>query len=160
MTHNGHDVYGFIPAINAYRAIKNWSNYSVGLVLCISDSSNLHGINELHRFATEIGVDNDIYWLIGGLKGIRMLWVSSDVYIRPTSTDGDSVSIRDALAEGVVVVASDVCERPEGVLVYQYGNYEDFIKKLKVAMSEKRNPSFNLQYYEEMKRLYSLVLAP
>ncbi len=39
------------------------------------------------------------------------------VYLRPTLTDGDAVSIREALAAGVPVLASDVVARPSGVRV-------------------------------------------
>jgi glycosyltransferase involved in cell wall biosynthesis len=37
------------------------------------------------------------------------------VYLRPTRTDGDAVSIREALDRGVPVIASDVVSRPAGV---------------------------------------------
>jgi len=39
----------------------------------------------------------------------------SQVFLRPTDWDGDSIIVREALAAGVRVVASDVCPRPEGV---------------------------------------------
>jgi len=38
------------------------------------------------------------------------------VYLRPTLTDGDAVSIREALDAGVPVVASNVVRRPRGVV--------------------------------------------
>lgn len=159
MTYNNHDVYGFIPAIKAYKSIRDNSQMSVGLVMCVSDSSNISGLNELHRYAEEMGVDNDIYWLVGGIKGIRALWAATDVYVRPTYTDGDSVSVRDAMAEGAVVVASNVCLRPEGVLIYQYGDDNDFVEKIKIAMEDNNTQSFGMEYYEEMKRIYNLTLA-
>jgi glycosyltransferase involved in cell wall biosynthesis len=37
------------------------------------------------------------------------------LYLRPTLTDGDAVSIREAIAAGVHVLASDVVGRPDGV---------------------------------------------
>ena len=37
------------------------------------------------------------------------------LYLRPTLTDGDAVSIREAIAAGVPVLASDVVARPPGV---------------------------------------------
>jgi glycogen synthase len=37
------------------------------------------------------------------------------LYLRPTLTDGDAVSVREAIAAGVPVLASDVVARPEGV---------------------------------------------
>jgi len=39
----------------------------------------------------------------------------SDVFLRPTDWDGDSVIVREALAVGTRVVASDVSARPAGV---------------------------------------------
>jgi glycosyltransferase involved in cell wall biosynthesis len=39
----------------------------------------------------------------------------SGVFLRPTSWDGDSLIVREALAAGARVVASDVCPRAEGV---------------------------------------------
>jgi hypothetical protein len=45
-----------------------------------------------------------------------------DVFVRPTLADGDSVSVREALALGRVVVASAVGHRPEGVLTFRAGS--------------------------------------
>jgi glycosyltransferase involved in cell wall biosynthesis len=42
---------------------------------------------------------------------------SSGVFLRPTSWDGDSVIVREALALGTRVVASDTVARPQGVEV-------------------------------------------
>lgn len=39
------------------------------------------------------------------------------IYLRPTSSDGDAVSVREALALGVPVLASDIAQRPPGVRV-------------------------------------------
>ena len=40
---------------------------------------------------------------------------SSAVFLRPTAWDGDSVIVREALASGARVIASDTCPRPVGV---------------------------------------------
>jgi glycosyltransferase involved in cell wall biosynthesis len=47
---------------------------------------------------------------------------SADILARPTSTDGDSVSVHEALLLGTTVVASDAAPRPEGVIVHESGN--------------------------------------
>jgi glycogen(starch) synthase len=39
------------------------------------------------------------------------------VFLRPTVTDGDAVSIREAMSAGLPVLASDVVARPDGVTV-------------------------------------------
>lgn len=48
----------------------------------------------------------------------------SDVFLRPTDWDGDSVILREALAVGTRVVASDVSSRPEGVELSGLGALE------------------------------------
>jgi glycosyltransferase involved in cell wall biosynthesis len=62
--------------------------------------------------------------LLGELPRERALAVvaACDVFVRPTLADGDSVSVREALALGRVVVASAVGHRPEGVLTFRAGS--------------------------------------
>ena len=52
------------------------------------------------------------------------------VFVRPTYTDGDSISVREALALRIPVVASDAAYRPQGVLRFTAGNAHDFVEKL------------------------------
>jgi glycosyltransferase involved in cell wall biosynthesis len=47
----------------------------------------------------------------------------SGVYYRPTTVDGDSVALREALVMGVPVVASDATQRPSGVEVVGVGDW-------------------------------------
>jgi hypothetical protein len=46
---------------------------------------------------------------------VRDVLASSAVFLRPTAWDGDSVIVREALAEGARVVAGDTSPRPAGV---------------------------------------------
>ncbi len=46
-------------------------------------------------------------------------------FLRLTSTDGDSISIREAIHFGCPVLASDVVPRPDGVKLYGYGNQDE-----------------------------------
>jgi glycosyltransferase involved in cell wall biosynthesis len=47
---------------------------------------------------------------------------AADVFVRPTRADGDAVSVREALALGRPVVASDAAARPEGTLCFPAGD--------------------------------------
>jgi glycosyltransferase involved in cell wall biosynthesis len=46
------------------------------------------------------------------------------VFLRPTRSEGDAVSVREALQAGVTVVASDVVGRPAGVATFATGDPE------------------------------------
>jgi glycosyltransferase involved in cell wall biosynthesis len=50
------------------------------------------------------------------------LLAAADVVLRPSRADGDSITVREALALGVPVVASDAARRPPGVIVHASGS--------------------------------------
>ena len=53
-----------------------------------------------------------------------------NVFLRPTYFDGDSVSVREALALGIPVVASATGMRPPSVVTFQVGDCDDLCKKI------------------------------
>ena len=57
-----------------------------------------------------------------------------DLMVRPSTTDGDSVAVREALWCGVPVVASDCVRRPPGVIVHRTGDAEDLRAKVSYAL--------------------------
>ena len=56
------------------------------------------------------------------------------IYLRPTRTDGDAVSVREALARGVPVIASDATSRPPGVRVVALVDTEDWVRQTRRAI--------------------------
>lgn len=53
-----------------------------------------------------------------------------DIYVRPTTTDGSSVAVQEALLLEKKVLASNVVERPAEVTIYKSGDFDDFKDKL------------------------------
>ncbi|QKJ22282.1 glycosyltransferase family 1 protein [Poseidonibacter lekithochrous] len=78
-----------------------------------------------------------------------------DMYIRPTSTDGNSVAVQEALMLGKKVLASDVVDRGDSVITYKYNNSEDFFNKLKKNCDSKidYNPNSIDKYLEFLGKL-------
>lgn len=74
---------------------------------------------------------------LGELSHDRALAVikAADVFVRPTSADGDALSVREALALGTRCVASDVAERPAGVRTFKSGDCEDLVKSLSESLA-------------------------
>jgi glycosyltransferase involved in cell wall biosynthesis len=48
----------------------------------------------------------------------------SNFFIRNTSTDGDSLSIKEALYTGIPVLATDCVDRPKGVVLIKYSEIQ------------------------------------
>ncbi len=55
---------------------------------------------------------------------------AGDVVVRSTFADGDAITVREALALGVPVVASDTDFRPPGVRLFRKGDVSDLAAKL------------------------------
>jgi glycosyltransferase involved in cell wall biosynthesis len=66
-----------------------------------------------------------------------------DLFVRPTLSDGASVSVQEALWVGTPTLASDVCERPAGTVLFKTGDQEDFVKKVMQVLS--KNEAINMQ---------------
>ncbi len=56
-----------------------------------------------------------------------------DVFVRPTTADGDAVSVREALALGVPCVASDAAPRPKGTRLFPCGDAHALARELTEA---------------------------
>ena len=82
------------------------------------------------------------------------------IYLRPTQTDGDAVSVREALALGVPVLASDVAARPHGVRTLSLSDRSQWIDAIResatVAGSARPRPRPRQGPNEDLATLLSL----
>jgi glycosyltransferase involved in cell wall biosynthesis len=89
-----------------------------------------------------MGLDNpnrpDNVLTIGDIPHLNCLGLMSkaDVFVRPTFADGDSISVREALALNVPVVASDCAGRPAGTVLFKTGNSEDLAMRLECVLHQ------------------------
>jgi glycogen(starch) synthase len=83
------------------------------------------------------GLSNSVL-LLGDVTHEECLHIMSrsSAFVRPTFTDGDSISVREALALGVPVIASDAANRPEGTVLFETGNSSDLIKKMEWVLEK------------------------
>lgn len=79
------------------------------------------------------------------------------VFIRPTSTDGDALSVREALYFNVPVVASDSVHRPSGTLVFKLNDQTDFIQKICMALTMKVMTNSQINYAGKIVEQYEAV---
>jgi glycosyltransferase involved in cell wall biosynthesis len=63
---------------------------------------------------------------------------AADVVVRSTFADGDAITVRESLAFGVPVIASDTGFRPEGVTLFRKGDVGDLTEKLEQVLAVPR----------------------
>ena len=71
-------------------------------------------------------------------------WSSSDrwcrspwknaVFVRPTRAEGDAVSVREAQRAGIPVIASDIVDRPHGVVSFSSENVRELCAALRAVL--------------------------
>jgi glycosyltransferase involved in cell wall biosynthesis len=78
--------------------------------------------------------------------------------LRPNKSDGYGVSLQEALDLGIPAIASDVCVRPKGTLLFENDNLKDMTNKInQVLNSQKENflkEKEDLKYHTELIQLY------
>lgn len=86
------------------------------LFLATCEGDDVARLARLRDEARAAGVERDLL-IVTGSRPFGPTLVRADVLVRPTATDGDAVSVREALWLGVPVVASDCVPRPQGTIV-------------------------------------------
>ncbi|MFP8873321.1 MAG: glycosyltransferase family 4 protein, partial [Myxococcota bacterium] len=62
------------------------------------------------------------------------LYGLADLFVRPTSSDGDAISVRESLHFGLPLVASDAIPRPEGVTTFETRNAAAFERSVRATL--------------------------
>jgi glycogen(starch) synthase len=90
----------------------------------------------------EAGLEDNLL-LTGDVDHDRCLALISrtDVFVRPTLQDGDSISVREALSLGIPVVASDTGMRPAGAILFRTGDVDSMVAKIEHAISARQTPT-------------------
>lgn len=113
---DGKDLYGFDQCLDAVRHLKD-AYPDIGMVFALGQIGDALYYQKLMNYIETHALKKHCYLSIGQ----RALWPllkKIDLFIRPTLSDGASVSVQEALWCGTSVVASTVCKRPNGVVVY------------------------------------------
>lgn len=130
-------VYGYE---HAFDLIERWGDaLDLHLTLCLYGSARspdyerglLTRANRSQRISTFRDLD---------FPDFVALLRKADVFLRPSYTDSTCITVRDCVAMGVPVVASDCVERPEGTVVFPVGQQDGFEEAVRTVLSRPRKP--------------------
>jgi glycosyltransferase involved in cell wall biosynthesis len=133
-----------------------------GLRLVYIQSVSKGAVDEawVRRQIHERGLEGRFIFHLGGCNFAPVL-AASDLFLRPTNTDGDALSIREAIHLNVPVLASNCVIRPEGTRLFRNRDIDDLERVTREMLSslvEARNslkrlskPSFGHELVQILK---------
>ncbi|WFN35013.1 glycosyltransferase family 4 protein [Methanogenium sp. S4BF] len=124
----GQDLYGIDMCIDLCANLKQ--NYpNIGFVFCLPTIGDNNYYEILKNRIISKGIENNFLFITEKYNFYPIL-MKSQIFVRPTNTDGDSVSIREALHFDIPVVTSDVINRPTGAIIFINRDIDDLTEKI------------------------------
>lgn len=123
--YNKEDLYGIDMCIDLMERLKI---KNPGMIFCLADINNAEYFNKLKKIIRDKKIENK-FLLLNEKMELCPLLKSSNLFIRPTNNDGYGVSIAEALYFNTPAIASDVCRRPEGTILFKSRNIADLYEK-------------------------------
>jgi glycosyltransferase involved in cell wall biosynthesis len=131
--HAGEDLYGLDLLIEVMSRLKD-EFPGLGLVFLLPETGLPEYLSLCKDRITKAGIEDRFHIIQQALPFSSLLRVSQ-IMIRPTNTDGDSLSLREALSLGLHVIASDVVPRPSGSRLFRNRDYHDLERVLRKTLT-------------------------
>lgn len=125
---NGQDLYGIRQFVELLEGLLR-DRCSVQGLLMIGDGSKTDLPAELVARLELLSASGALL-LVFGQYEFWPIYRKLNLFVRLTETDGNSVSVLEALYYRCPVIASDVVPRPDGVETYKYGDSEDLRRRV------------------------------
>ena len=133
---NDKDVYGLDTLIKSFVDIKK--NTILILLIPFMDNNEKKYYNKLLEILTieqkkRVILISDT--IVDGWKYIN----SCDIFVRPTITDGDALSIKEALYMNKPTIVSDCTVRPDNTILFKTSCPDDLSEKINETIDNKYN---------------------
>lgn len=130
----GEDLYGVDLCLALIERFAR-EGRSVGLVLALPLAEGSDYLRQLQEQADALQVSDRVLWLTrpGAYHPIIR---ECDLFLRPTNTDGFSISIAEAFEVGVPVVASDAVPRPRGCVLFRSRDQDEFYGAVRRSLDD------------------------
>lgn len=122
------DLYGIFQTLVLYEdLLQKYPN--IKFVLMIGELGNDEFSGSIEKYVHRLNNHKNFIFLSGGLSQLPLL-DKTIVLLRLTKTDGDSVSVKEALHFGAKVIATNIAPRPETVLLVEPNDINSVKSKL------------------------------
>jgi hypothetical protein len=143
------DLYGFDITCKAINLLKNKIN--VRVLISVNGTQSVSIYQKFLKLLKEMQLENNIILITDDLKDVWPLLINTDIFIRPTLSDGSAVSIKEALWLDVPVLASDCVIREKECDLFNCESENDLYQKLLQFYVTKKRPRKILERVEAAK---------
>jgi hypothetical protein len=127
--YNNEDLYGLDMCVElCYKLKIKYKDKKIGFIFCLPDVGDYEYYEKVQKRTNELKINNE-FLLVNEKIPLYPILKKSNLFIRPTNTDGDAVSIREALYYKVPAIASDVVKRPEDAVLFKSRDMDDLYNK-------------------------------
>ena len=127
--YKGEDLYGYDLAIRALKKCID-NGMKISLVLSINGIRDQKLYRTFLDYIKQSDLDNYVLMIHEDLAEAWPVFFASQLFIRPTNTDGAAVSIKEALWAEIPVIASDCIVRPPGIGLFKNRSADDLYDKI------------------------------
>lgn len=132
--YKGEDLYGIDMLIDLAYRLKDLCDINLLIALLDvegqGDEQKRH-YNELKDRISKLKLKDKVFIFEVKDTEFYPILQKSNLFIRPTNTDGDAISLREALYFKIPSIASDVIVRPEGTVLFKNRNRKDLEEKVR-----------------------------
>lgn len=164
---NNEDLYGLDLLIELIYLLKK-NNYKISLIFALlgyesqTKEERIYFESLLEKIQ-EYQIEENIF--IYKVKDTEYYPIldKTDIFIRPTNTDGYGISVTEAIHLKKPAIASDVCKRQEGTIYFKSRDIKDLLEKTKSVLNnydEEKNKLGKIEvkeYYEDVLEVYKKV---
>tara|TARA_R110002050_G_scaffold198306_1_gene333099 strand:- start:2981 stop:4006 length:1026 start_codon:yes stop_codon:yes gene_type:complete len=127
---NKEDLYGTDLLIEVAKKLKNNKNKEIKIIFVITTLEvNKHLYDRYLNIINKEQLSEYITIIPYPLSFVKLIQ-KCDLVVRATNTDGDAITVREAIYFNKPVIASDVVVRPKKAILFKNRDYDDLYSKI------------------------------
>lgn len=127
------DLYGIDLSIELMKRLVQDGYIDIGFIYVIPDVGDYQYLEKMEKLIKLYKLENNFYFYTKPVSYPAVINIC-DLFIRPTNTDGYSISIAEAISLKKTAIASNVCKRPEGTILFKNRDIKDLYIKTKYCI--------------------------
>lgn len=120
------DLYGIDMIVHLTWKLKAKFK-KIRTIICLGKIGDCGYFEYINTLIKTLNIEGNIKIAVG--ENLPPILARGDLFVRPSTTDGFSVSLLEALSFNKKAIASDACERPPGTILFVSRDIEDLFKK-------------------------------